>query len=97
VVDTLAQLNERIEIADAADDARRIESRVRTVGQDFAVESPLLARLPVEGFEAGLWLTPRVDRFARVTVRQCHYSVPVRLIGRRVRVRACHDFRVSHG
>ena len=26
-------------------------------------------------FEAGLWLTPRVDRFARVTVRCCHYSV----------------------
>jgi len=32
-------------------------------------------------------LTPRVDRFGRVTVRGAHYSVPVRLIGRRVRVR----------
>lgn len=31
-------------------------------------------------------LTPRVDRYARVTVRQCRYSVPARLIGRRVRV-----------
>src|SRR5258708_39763675 len=39
-----------------------------------------------EGFEAGLLLTPRVDRFGRITVRQCHYSVPVRLIGGRVRV-----------
>jgi len=30
-------------------------------------------------------VTPRVDRYARVTVRQCHYSVPARLIGHRVR------------
>jgi hypothetical protein len=87
VVDTLAELNERIAAADAADDARRVASRARTVGQDFAVEAPLLRRLPAEGFDAGLWLTPRVDRFGRVTVRCAHYSVPVRLIGRRVRVR----------
>lgn len=42
--------------------------------------------LPEEPFEAGRWLTPRVDRFAQVTVRTNKYSVPVRLIGRRVRV-----------
>ncbi len=34
----------------------------------------------------GLSLSPRVDRYARITVRQCRYSVPARLIGRRVRV-----------
>jgi hypothetical protein len=37
-------------------------------------------------FEAGIVLTPRVDHHARITVRQSHYSVPVRFIGRRVRV-----------
>jgi hypothetical protein len=58
----------------------------RTVGQDFAVEQRLLRPLPGKVFEAGLWLTPRVDRFARVTVRCCQYSVPVALIGRKVRV-----------
>jgi transposase len=85
-VATLAELNARIDLADAADDGRRIEGRMRTVGQDFAAEAPLLAPLPEEGFEAGLLLTPRVDRFGRITVRQCHYSVPARLIGARVRV-----------
>src|SRR5260370_1981640 len=85
-VATLSELNARIDMADAADDARRVEGRIRTVGQDFAAEAPLLALLPDEGFEAGLLLTPRVDRFGRITVRQCHYSVPVRLIGGRVRV-----------
>jgi hypothetical protein len=43
-----------------------------------------LARL--HGAVPHLTLIPRVDRYARVTVRQCQYSVPARLIGRRVRV-----------
>jgi transposase len=85
-VDSLGVLNARIDVADAGDDARRIEDRIRTVGQDFAVEAPLLAPLPNDGFEPGLQLTPRVDRFGRITVRQCHYSVPIRLIGTQVRV-----------
>jgi transposase len=85
-VDSLGVLNARIDVADAGDDARRIEDRIRTVGQDFAVEVPLLAPLPDDGFEPGLLLTPRVDRFGRITVRQCHYSVPIRLIGTQVRV-----------
>src|SRR4051795_5022319 len=55
------------------------------IRQHFALEVDLLRPLPGEVFETGLSLTPRVDRYARVTVRQCHYSVPTRLIGHRVR------------
>ncbi len=86
VVDSLAQLNESIRGWDEADDERRISTRIRTVGQDFALEQPLLAPLPVERFDPGLSLTPRVDRSALITVRMARYSVPARLIGRRVRV-----------
>ncbi|MBM7790024.1 hypothetical protein JOD67_006704 [Tenggerimyces flavus] len=86
-VDSLVKLNTRLEGYDRADDARRIANRTRTVGADFALEHPLLQRLPAEPFGAGLWLTSRVDRHARVMVRQCQYSVPARFIGRRVRVR----------
>jgi len=52
---------------------------------DFAVEARVLLPLPAERFETGLTLSPRVDRHARVTVRQATYSVPARLIGQRVR------------
>jgi hypothetical protein len=52
----------------------------------FDIEQPLLRPLPVEVFEPGLLLNPRVDRHARVMVRNCQYSVPARFIGRRVRV-----------
>ncbi|WP_331767876.1 Mu transposase domain-containing protein [Embleya sp. NBC_00896] len=41
---------------------------------------------PLEDFECGLTLTPKVSRDSRITVRQCHYSVPARFIGERVRV-----------
>ncbi|WP_067510291.1 hypothetical protein [Actinoplanes sp. TFC3] len=71
---------------DAADDAGRIGTRPHTVGEHFAVERPLLAPLPDEAFETGTWLTPHVDRFSQVTVRTNRYSVPVRLVGRQVRV-----------
>ncbi len=81
-----SELNEHIAAADLADDARHIEHQVRTVGQDFALERGLLRPLPAERFPTGLELRPLTDRYARITVRQARYSVPARLIGRRVRV-----------
>jgi transposase len=81
------ELNARLAAADAAEDARHIDGRAASIGADFAVEAPLLAPLPEEDFDCALTLQPKVDRFARVSVRQCRYSVPARLIGRRVRVR----------
>lgn len=83
-MDSLAELNERLIAADDADDARRIASRLNNVGTDFAFEAPLLRPLPGEAFETGVVLNPRVDRYSRITVRQCHYSVQARFIGHRV-------------
>jgi transposase len=85
-VGSLAELNAMIDRWDEQDDHRRIGSRVRTVGDDFAVERPLLRALPTEPFETARVFTPRVDRYGQVTVRMNRYSVPVRLIGHRVRV-----------
>jgi hypothetical protein len=85
-VATLAELNDKLRAWDEAEDRRRISQRLRTIGQDFAVEQPLLAPLPGEGFDPGLVLTPRVDRSSLITVRSTKYSVPVRFINRMVRV-----------
>ncbi|WP_066374671.1 IS21 family transposase [Herbidospora mongoliensis] len=85
-VDSLAELNARIALAEQAEDARRIGARIRTIGQDFASEAPLLRPLPADRFEIGLRLSPRVDRYSQITVRCCRYSVPVHLIGQQVRV-----------
>ncbi|MDI9889238.1 IS21 family transposase [Streptomyces sp. HNM0645] len=85
-VTSLAELNAQIDAWDRQDDQRRIGERPRTVGEYFAIEKPLLQPLPEDHFETGRLLTPRVDRYAQITVRMNHYSVPVRLIGRQVRV-----------
>jgi len=83
-VESMTELNERLAAYDAADDQRRIGNRTVSVGEHFALERGLLRPLPSEGFETGLTLTPRVDRYGWVIVRQCHYSVPAHLIGHRV-------------
>ena len=95
-VSSLAELNARLEAFDTADDHRRIGTRAMSVGHDFAFESRLLAPLPAEPFDTSLTLTPRVDRYARVMVRNNQYSVPARLIGQRVRVRLTACEVIAH-
>jgi hypothetical protein len=86
-VGSLRELNELIDAADEADLDRVIEGHRARVGVEFAREAPLLEPLPVEAFDTARELRPRVDAKARVCVRQCRYSVPVSLVGKRVSVR----------
>lgn len=86
VVDTLAELNEQIQVWDRADEHRRIGNRIHTVGQDYALDRAALAPLRADRFDTGLSLTPRVGRSSLVRVRMASYSVPARLIHRQVRV-----------
>ena len=86
VVDTLAELNERIRRWDRDDENRRIGDRIRTVAQDYVLDRAGLAPLPVDRFDPGLSLTPRVSRSSLVRVRMASYSVPARMINRKVRV-----------
>ncbi|QDN95943.1 hypothetical protein FNV65_06135 [Streptomyces sp. S1A1-8] len=63
-----------------------MQGRLTTIGFNFIIETDQLAPLPFEEFECGITLTPKADRTSRITVRQCHYSVPARFIGQNVRV-----------
>ena len=63
VAESLDELNDRIRAWEVQDDHRRINDRIRTIGEDFAAEQPFLAPLPPEEFDPGLVLNPRVDRF----------------------------------
>jgi hypothetical protein len=85
-VETLAELNERLAVIDAAEDARHVHGSAASIGERFAVERELLAPLPGEEFDCGLTLMPAVRRDSRIVVRQCYYSVPARFIGQKVRV-----------
>ena len=86
-VASLAELNEVIGSADLLDDDRVITGRPITIGRAFALESTTLMELPAEPFDCARLLNARVDKRARVSVRQCFYSVPARYAGRRLPVR----------
>ncbi len=86
-VPSLAAFNASLAAADAADDDRHIAGRRTTVGEDFAREAAALQPLPSEPFDPTRLLHARTDAKARVSVRQCFYSVPAPLAGRRVTVR----------
>lgn len=83
----LSDFNDQLARMDDADDRRRITGKAQTVGEDFAVEAGQLQPLPAEPFDAARLLSAKVDRKSRVCVRQSYYSVPARLVGRRVTVR----------
>ena len=86
-VASLADLNALIAAADRLDDDRVITGRPVTVGAAFAAEHDSLMGLPAEAFDCARLLAARVDNRARVSVRQCFYSVPARYAGRRLPVR----------
>ena len=102
-VASMAELDELLMAADRRDERRHVDGRRETVGGAFEQERPHLRPLPDEPFDTALELRPRVDRKARVCVRQRWYSVPASLAGRHVVVRlgartveALSDGRVGH-
>ena len=86
-VTDLAGLDDLLAEADQRDERRHGAGRRETVGEAFELERPHLRPLPDEPFDATLPLRPRVDRKARICVRQRWYSVPAHLVGRRLDVR----------
>ena len=86
-VASLGELNAHIHAGDLLDDTRVITGRPVTVAAAFAAEVPLLQPLPLEAFDPAKILVVRVDNRARVSVRQVHYSVPARMVGRRLTAR----------
>jgi transposase len=86
-VASLAELDALLIAADRKDERRHVDGRRETVGQAFEQERPHLRPLPDEPFDASLPLKARVDRKARICVRQRWYSVPARLVGRWLAVR----------
>jgi hypothetical protein len=92
-VESLDELNTLVAQGDIIDDGRVISGRPLvdgrriSIGEHFAQEQPLLQPLPTDHFEVAVELVCRVDHKSRICVRQAFYSVPVRLVGRKIRVR----------
>jgi transposase len=95
---SLAGLNAVLAEADASEDGRHIAYRAATVGEDFTAEQAFLRPLPSEPFDTAATLWPLADRYARVSIGKCRYSVPACLIGSRVRaVLSANELRIFDG
>ncbi len=84
---SLADLNRRLEEADRRDTARHIGHRRQTVGTMGVADRAALRPLPDVPFDFPRVVPVRVDRKARVCVRQSFYSVPARFAGRELTAR----------
>jgi hypothetical protein len=68
------------------------------VGEDFAAGRPFLLPLPADRFDTAATVRARADRYARISVGKCRYSVPGWLIGSRVRVAlSANELRIFDG
>lgn len=93
----LAALNAWLLACCESDLERRITGRQVTVGEQWAIERPLLRALPAERFDTSESAAPRVDAKSLVTVRQNRYSVPVALAGLKVCVGiGAREITISH-
>ena len=86
-VASMAEFDALLAEADRRDGQRRIDGRRETVAQAFTDERAHLRPLPIEPFDTAMSLRAKVDRKARVCVRQRWYSVPAGLADRHVSVR----------
>ena len=86
-VKSLADLNRRLEEADRRDLGRHIGARRQTVGAMGETDRAALAPLPAAPFDFARVILARVDRKARICVRQSFYSVPARYAGRQLTAR----------
>lgn len=84
---SLAELNRRLEEADRRDTARHIGARRETVGAMGVADRAALRPLPATAFDPARIAPVRVDRKARVCVRQSFYSVPAHYAGRELTAR----------
>ncbi len=95
---TLGEINDKLHLkVDNDDKTRHISYRRTTVHTDFTEEKKHLMRLVGEPFGCAKILFPKVDAKSRISVRSCHYSVPVSLIGKSVEVAlSASDLVVVH-
>ena len=96
-VRSLGELNQVLQACLEHDLKRTIGGRAQIVGEMLWTERGRLRPLPAGAFTASEYATVSVDQKSLVTIRQCRYSVPTRLVGCRVAVDVgAHTITIRH-
>jgi transposase len=89
--DSLAELNEYILKKCLEDEERQVDGESQTIGQAWRAEQPTLLPLPARPFDPAVYHRGLVDNYCTVTLKDSHYSVPAKYVGKGLNIRAYWD------
>jgi transposase len=91
VFDSLTELNEYILQKCLEDEERQVDGETQTIGQAWKTEQPALLPLPARPFDPAVYHRGLVDNYCTVTLKDSHYSVPAKYVGKGLNIRAYWD------
>ena len=86
--ESLDELNSYILAKCHQDEARQVHGESQTIGEAWEQEKPLLLPLPANPFDPGVRSGCIVDNYCTVALKNNHYSVPAKFVGRSVSIRS---------
>jgi transposase len=89
--DSLTQLNEYILQKCLEDEQRQVAGEDQTIGQAWQKEGPALLPLPARPFDPAVNHGALVDNYCTVSLKDSHYSVPAKYVGKGLTIRAYWD------
>ncbi len=89
--DSLSKLNEYILQKCVEDEERRVDGEEHTIGEAWQKEQPMLLPLPARPFDPAVTHGGLVDNYCTVPLKDSHYSVPAKYVGKGLTIRAYWD------
>jgi transposase len=86
--ETLKQLNDYILQKCLEDEERIVDGEAQTIGEAWRKEQPTLLPLPVRPFDPAVNHGGLVDNYCTVALKESHYSVPAKYVGKGLTIRA---------
>jgi hypothetical protein len=89
--ESITQLNDYILKKCLEDEARQVDGEDQTIGEAWKKEQPTLLPLPARPFDPAVNHGGLVDNYCTVTLKDSHYSVPPKYVGKGLTIRAYWD------
>ncbi len=89
--DSLAQLNDYILQKCSKDEERQVDGEAQTIGAAWQTEQPMLLPLTARPFDPAVTHRGLVDNYCTVALKESHYSVPPKYVGKALTMRAYWD------
>lgn len=89
--DSIGKLNEYILLKCLEDEQRTVDGEDQTIGQAWEKERPRLLPLPARPFDPVVHHGGLVDNYCTVQLKDSHYSVPAKFVGRGLTINAYWD------